>query len=251
VSRLDQEGVLVGTEVAFVGAHPGLLIPSTGRKRAPDMIRIHDPRMHALGSGAAVASAILVLGAGCAPEPSAPPAAAPTYVEAAPVVSSGAEPVDGDVVYVDAPPVSDIDAYPSVDYGGVTVYYVGGQWYRRGPRGWAYYRQEPVELGRQRESHAHDERWERARVAPRSGPAESAPPARPVVVAPQDERRGAPDRPRVEPQAGERQAAPEAVEPAQSKGTKAPSKDDEAQVPPGKKRGRPPVKRAPATPERR
>ena len=56
---------------------------------------------------------------------------------------------DSEVVYVETPPVVDIESYPVVVYGGVDVYYVEGRWYHRGPRGWAYYRQEPAELGRQ------------------------------------------------------------------------------------------------------
>jgi hypothetical protein len=226
------------------------------------MIRIHHYRMPALGSGAVVASAVLALGAGCSPQSYVQPAVAPTYVEGASVVPSGAEPVDADFVYVEEPPVSDLETYPSVDYGGVAVYYVGGQWYRRGPRGWAYYRREPTELGRQRESHAHDAQWERGRAVPRSGPEQSAPPARPGIAAPQDERRvaparpeetkAAPERPRgLEPQAPEHGAAPGPVDPSTPNGTKAPAKQDETQAPPAKKRGRPPVKGAPHAPERR
>ncbi|HLK35503.1 MAG TPA: hypothetical protein VKU41_02040 [Polyangiaceae bacterium] len=69
---------------------------------------------------------------------------------------------DSEVVYVEAPPVVDIETYPVVAYGGANVYYVDGRWYQRGPRGWGYYRQEPPELGRQRQEHLQrdrDPRW--------------------------------------------------------------------------------------------
>ena len=59
-------------------------------------------------------------------------------------------PVDRDaVVYVDrAPP--NIEMYPHYYYGTGYAYYVDGRWYRQGPGGWGYYRQEPPELARQR-----------------------------------------------------------------------------------------------------
>ncbi len=58
---------------------------------------------------------------------------------------------DGDVVYVQGPPVIDIEAYPNVLYGNGFAYYVHGRWYAHGPRGWSYYRTEPAELGRHRQ----------------------------------------------------------------------------------------------------
>jgi hypothetical protein len=77
------------------------------------------------------------------------------------------------VDYLPEPPVADVDTYPTAIYGGVTVYYVGGLWYRRGPRGWARYRVEPPELARERAAHERDPRWVRARQAPsRPGVAE-------------------------------------------------------------------------------
>jgi len=102
--------------------------------------------------------------------------------------------VDVEVIYDPQPPVVDIETYPSVVYEGAPVYYVGGRWYRHGPRGWAYYRQEPPELGRQRVAHEREPRWVQARDVPRRGPERIAPqPYRPGVAEPQGpERREAP-----------------------------------------------------------
>jgi hypothetical protein len=201
--------------------------------------------MFACTGGAVVASAIAALGGGCYGEGYVEPAVAPppSYVQSATVVA-GPDPIDADVVYVEEPPVVDIETYPGVEYQGTTVYYVGGQWYRRGPRGWAYYRREPAELGRQRESHAHDERWERAR-APRPGPQQAAPPARPAVEEPRPVDRGAAPAPRpeepqapperpgvVEPRAPEHGAPPPPPATSKPKGTKGPPEPD--------KHGRPP-----------
>jgi hypothetical protein len=78
-----------------------------------------------------------------------------------------------DVEYAPDPPVVDIETYPTAVYGGTTVYFVGGVWYRRGPQGWGRYRAEPPELARERASHERDPRWVRARQAPsRPGVAE-------------------------------------------------------------------------------
>lgn len=61
----------------------------------------------------------------------------------------GATVVADDEVYVDAAPVN-VYTYPHTEYGGTTVYYVNGHWYR--PRGnrWSYYRAEPAALTRHR-----------------------------------------------------------------------------------------------------
>jgi hypothetical protein len=134
------------------------------------------------------------------------------------------------VVYVQDAPAVDIETYPSVLYGGVAVYYVGGHWYQRGPRGWAYYRQEPPELGHQREEHwgrDHDPRWayqqgvEHRRqgervlpAAPRPGVTEAQPPDHRVPLAPsaQLRREGmpAPPAPVARPRRREETAAPSA-----------------------------------------
>jgi hypothetical protein len=135
------------------------------------MLRI-DTGIFARGSGALLASALVVLGAGCAGEVYAGPSGA----EGPPVVAGSAG-SDG-VVYVQAPPAEDMGSYPSVVYGGVNVYYVGGRWYERGPRGWAYYRQEPPALGRQREEHFgrdHDPRWSNQPGAANRGQAQRGP----------------------------------------------------------------------------
>src|SRR5579864_5265749 len=85
-------------------------------------------------------------------------------------------PVEEDaVVYVDTVP-PEIEAYPHYYYGGGYAYYVEGRWYRRGPRGWGYYRQEPPQLERQR---AHVEQRGPAPAIPRErSNVESAPAAR-------------------------------------------------------------------------
>jgi hypothetical protein len=111
-----------------------------------------------------VTSAVVGFGVGCsgwvAAGPAPAPAPAPVVYAAPPPVAAAPVDDNGDVVAVADPPVADIEAYPSVVYGGATVYFVDGRWYRRGPRGWAYFRHEPVELGRQREEHARrDPRW--------------------------------------------------------------------------------------------
>ncbi len=145
----------------------------------------------------AFAAAVIALGAGCTGRVYA----GPGNVESAPVVAGTAED-DGEVIYVQGPPVVEIDTYPSVFYGGVNVYYVDGLWYHQGPRGWSYYRQEPPELGRQREDHYgrdHDGRWADPRAAPqrvpppaqRPGVAEVQPPDRRAPPA-ETRREGAP-----------------------------------------------------------
>jgi hypothetical protein len=44
----------------------------------------------------------------------------------------------------------EVETYPFVMYRGTRAYYVEGNWYYRGPRGWVVYRREPVELARYR-----------------------------------------------------------------------------------------------------
>jgi hypothetical protein len=105
------------------------------------------------------------------------------YAEAQPApVAAGpgeytAPPADDAVVEVDTVP-PDIESYPSVYIDGGNAYYVEGRWYRRGPRGWGYYRREPPQLQRQRAyiQQAPPAQRERARVeqAPRAEPARAA-----------------------------------------------------------------------------
>ncbi len=132
-----------------------------------------------------LASAVLAL-AGCQAEYAT---GGPVYAEApsgggaAVTVAAGPTEADADSVYDPEPPVADIETYPSAVYDGVTVYYVGDRWYRRGPRGWAYFREEPPELGRQRAMHERDPRWVQARERPmRPGVAEPQAPERPERV---------------------------------------------------------------------
>jgi hypothetical protein len=56
---------------------------------------------------------------------------------------------DDAVVYVNAVPTN-IELYPHYAYGDGYAYDVDGRWYQRGPRGWGYYRREPLELQRMR-----------------------------------------------------------------------------------------------------
>jgi len=105
----------------------------------------------AIGIGIAIVGA---MGAGCTAEVTSEPAYAPAPPPPAPVAEE-------EIVYDVEPPVVDIEAYPSAVYGGVTVYYVGGVWYRRGPSGWGRYRVEPPGLARVRVAHAHETHWAR------------------------------------------------------------------------------------------
>jgi hypothetical protein len=85
-----------------------------------------------------LASAAMALGTGCGAEVYSEP----VRVYPAPVDTNA-------VVYVDmAPP--NIEMYPHYYYGTGYAYYVDGRWYRQGPGGWGYYRQEPPQLARQR-----------------------------------------------------------------------------------------------------
>jgi hypothetical protein len=103
-----------------------------------------------------------------------------------PVVVASTD-VDADLVYDSDGPIDDIAAYPSVIYGGVTVYYVGGRWYRHGRGGWGYFREEPGELRSQREMHERDPRWTRSPEAPTHAESE-----RPGVAEPQGPDHAAP-----------------------------------------------------------
>ncbi len=136
--------------------------------------------------GPLLATAMATLATGCEAGISGSagaPVVETSQVEVAPVVVASGD-VDADVVYEPQPPVVDIETYPYVVYGGVNVYFVGGRWYRHGGDGWGYFRNEPPELGRQREMHDHDARWTRAaqargRMEPeRAGAAEHPAPER-------------------------------------------------------------------------
>lgn len=167
-------------------------------------------RAFARNNCALLGSALLALGAaaGCAGGAYAEPA----NVEGQ-VVVVGPPQDEGSVVYVEEAPVVDIETYPTVVYGGVNVYYVEGRWYQRGPRGWGYYREEPRELGRQREERSgrdHDPRWGNQRGPEQRAPQERA--AVPEQRAPQErtvapEQRG--EQQRAEEQRGEQQRAGE------------------------------------------
>jgi len=76
---------------------------------------------------------------------------------------------------VDPPPVGyaettgapvDIEAYPSVVYGGQPAYFYGDHWWYRDGGRWTYYHNEPAELHRQRDVVMRAPRA-RVHVAPR------------------------------------------------------------------------------------
>jgi len=180
--------------------------------------------------GALLATAMATIAAGCqagitgtADGPAI--AGAPQGAPPPPVVASAD--VDADLVYDPNGPVDDIEGYPSVVYGGVAVYFVEGRWYRHDRGGWGYFRNEPPELGRQREMHDRDARWgrapeatpraapERPGVAERQGPEHATPPratAPPVRTAPAE---------------AKKKAAAKKVAPAHAAPARAPSEREE------------------------
>ena len=119
---------------------------------------------------AAIGSAVLAFGASCAAGFTAGRSAAVDHPSRlSPAVAASSD-VDADLVYDPDGPADDIVGYPSVVYGGVTIYFVEGRWYRYGRDGWGYLRSEPAELARVREMH---EREPRGATPPRtSGPGE-------------------------------------------------------------------------------
>ena len=64
-----------------------------------------------------------------------------------------------DYVFEEPPP--QIETYPVVVYEGSPHYYVNGRWYRRTPRGWGYYRNEPAHLAGRRPPPRQERREER------------------------------------------------------------------------------------------
>ena len=73
--------------------------------------------------------------------------------------AQGGEAAPDYYVYEDPPP--QIETYPVVVYEGSPHYYVNGRWYRRTPRGWAYYRSEPAPLVSRRPPPRQERREER------------------------------------------------------------------------------------------
>jgi len=207
-------------------------------------------RMVARGWSALVASAVLASGAGCTAHLYTEPAAGPTYVETAPPPAVAVSPpVDAEVVVDPEPPVVDIETYPSVVYEGFPVYYVGGRWYRRGPHGWAHYRQEPAELGRQRAVHEREPRWVHARDVPQRGQERVAPPPyRPGVAEPQAPDRRGPHEPLAPPQREETRVPVAPQHREETRAPVAPRRQEETKPEPAPKRAPAPVKRAPSRP---
>ena len=72
-----------------------------------------------------------------------------------------------DVVYTDPPP--QIETYPIVVYENEPHYYVDGHWYRKTPRGWGYYRNEPAPLAQRRPPPRREEPRREARPEERRG----------------------------------------------------------------------------------
>lgn len=118
---------------------------------------------------------MLACGAGCASHFTVDRSGLPPAASASPDV-------DADLVYDPDGPADDIVGYPSVVYGGVTVYFVEGRWYRYGREGWGYLRSEPAELARLREMHQRESSAARRAepeapgVAERQGPESTTPP---------------------------------------------------------------------------
>lgn len=110
---------------------------------------------------------------------------------AEPVVVGGPAPT---VVYADveaAPVEVDIATYPQTYYGGHAFYLYRDQWYYQDGDRWAYYRQEPPELYRQRgyvQQARPSERHEEARPAERHEAPQVRPAQRPAPIAPQPRR---------------------------------------------------------------
>jgi hypothetical protein len=150
--------------------------------------------------GLLVSVAALLMGSGCAPaqvEVVGPAAATPDYVPPPPAYgpapAAGPADVETDVAYEDAPPVDDIEDYPSVEYEGAPVFYVGGVWYRHDRRGWGVYRREPQALSERRAQHERDPRWVQAAQRRPEVAARPAAPGRPAVPEnrpPEPQRRG-------------------------------------------------------------
>jgi hypothetical protein len=188
-----------------------------------------------------------------------PPPASPTYVQGAtvagPVDVQGSAEGSAEVVYVDDPPVVEIETYPSVVYEGTTVYFVGGFWYQRGPRGWGYFRNEPPTLAHERVEHQTDARWVHAREAP--PPRQARAPEAPREGAPRADVRATQEQGRPEPQAPrpeEARPSDERAQAAKPAEAKKPGEGDETPAPAAPKK-RPAAKRAAppphAQPERR
>ncbi len=140
----------------------------------------------AFASGALLGSVALACVAGCAAGFTADRSATvnrPARLAPAVVASSD---VDADLVYDPDGPADDIVGYPSVVYGGVTIYFVEGRWYRYGRDGWGYLRKEPAELARVREMHEREPRG--ATPLRISGPSEPESPGVAEHQGPEEER---------------------------------------------------------------
>jgi hypothetical protein len=135
-----------------------------------------------------------------------------------PVEGSPATSEDDTIVYVDTAPPN-IEAYPHYSYGGGDAYFVEGRWYRRGPRGWGYYRQEPPELLRQRSNEQRAPAVSRERERPDLRQQPAAPQERsdtrqaPEAPRARVETRQAPEAPRPTPGVVETQAPARGREP--------------------------------------
>jgi hypothetical protein len=187
--------------------------------------------LHAGGArlfGPLLAAAMAALAAGCEAGITGT-AEGPALVEqpqggAPPPVTSSAD-LDAELVYDPDGPVDDIEGYPFVVYGGANVYFVEGRWYRHGQGGWGYYRNEPPELGRQREMHQQDARWTRPPAPPlRAAPASPGVAERqgPERVAPPT---ATPEPTKAVPEAKKKKAAKKAA-PAHAEPTREPERED-------------------------
>ncbi len=133
------------------------------------LLHSHGP----LARGTLLGSVMLACGAACACRVTVDPSAA--------IALPASPDVDADLIYDPDGPADDIVGYPSVVYGGVTIYFVEGRWYRYGREGWGYLRREPAELARLRELHQREPRGARRAetwapgAAERQGPESTMP----------------------------------------------------------------------------
>jgi len=149
-------------------------ISAAGRKKVTIVNVINEVRL-VRGKALLLGCAATVLAAGCASR---------VYSEPGQVYPPAS---DDAVVYVNAVPTN-IELYPHYAYGDGYAYDVDGRWYQRGPRGWGYYRREPLELQRMR-----------VQRAPAAARERFQPSAAEMQPRRQDSRRARPTEERVQP----------------------------------------------------
>jgi hypothetical protein len=212
---------------------------ATERKVAKNMNTLHRIRLAHVG-GVLLPCVAMTFGSACA---------ARVYSQSEPAGVYPPTVQEDDVVYVETVPPN-IEAYPHYSYGGGEAYYIDGRWYRRGPRGWGYYRQEPPELERQRAhvvreapapaEHRDRPEIERAPAAPRERAEERVPVERPAAPRERAEERVPVERPAA-PREHAAERAPVVSHPSPGSGeAQHPPADAPRRAPPAPKRPPPP-----------